>query len=65
MRGLLQGVQPKLQPYHTHEETQRLQALRLRIVRKKVPTKSRSAPSSRLAARSTAAAARRYQQRKK
>ena len=21
MRGLLQGVQPKLQPYHTHEET--------------------------------------------
>lgn len=38
MRGVLEGVQPELEPHHTHAQAHRVQALLVRTLRQGVPT---------------------------
>lgn len=51
MPGLWESVQPELQPYHTQQETHRVQTFRLRPLRQRFPEKSGSEETQRDAAR--------------
>lgn len=49
MRGVLEGVQPELEPHHTYAQAHRVQALLVWTLRESVPAQGRLASPSRLA----------------
>lgn len=50
MRGVFEGVQPELEPHHTHAQAYRLQTLLVRTLRQSIPAQGRLASPSRLTA---------------
>lgn len=55
MRGVLESVQPELEPDHAHAQAYRLQAVLVRPLRAGLPAEGGSATAPRLAARRRAA----------
>lgn len=51
MRGVLEGVQPELEPDHSHAQAHRVQAVLVWALREGLPAQGGPAPAPRLAAR--------------